>query len=440
MLTAEMEAFTIKCHQYWKTGRYGSLEIVFENEKHVPLSNYHPSKQDNLDNDPRSTPMPFAEHFAASAEKAAHTPMAGLIPRGGDHQDEITIRTFSLRETSPSCTDPPRTITQIQYTGWPDFGIPARPTDVLSLLNACTTIFDEANVQASQLQSLSDPVPKGRRNIIVHCSAGCGRTGIFCTVDTVIDMLKMQRRERTAAKRKTQYDNHMEERENLQTDGGDRDISMRDVSEEQHRFPLQRKGSSAINRVPSRRQTLSNELYQQQPPTTGLRRQGSKKQKVYNEKSDGYATIPKNPSDTPFLKKDSLRHTDTVNAKQDPRLNSLQTNFTTYAPDSHNNPEPRSPIFSPSNGPPVAHNANPHGSSSKSDTASWVFNDDFDLVAETVEEFRQQRPSMVQTLRQFVLCYDSILEWISLNPWPYDREKEGGDLKPNKTPLQEEKK
>lgn len=42
----------------------------------------------------------------------------------------------------------------------------------------------------------------------------------------------------------------------------------------------------------------------------------------------------------------------------------------------------------------------------------WLFKDDEDLVAKTVSDFRLQRLSMVQTLRQFVLCYETILEWI----------------------------
>lgn len=43
---------------------------------------------------------------------------------------------------------------------------------------------------------------------------------------------------------------------------------------------------------------------------------------------------------------------------------------------------------------------------------SWSLTDDVDLVAETVKDFRLQRLSMVQTLRQFVLCYESALEWV----------------------------
>lgn len=43
----------------------------------------------------------------------------------------------------------------------------------------------------------------------------------------------------------------------------------------------------------------------------------------------------------------------------------------------------------------------------------WVFDQDMDLVEKTVEDFRGQRLSMVQSLRQYVLCYETVLEWIA---------------------------
>ena len=43
---------------------------------------------------------------------------------------------------------------------------------------------------------------------------------------------------------------------------------------------------------------------------------------------------------------------------------------------------------------------------------SWVNNEETDLIAKTVEDFRLQRLSMVQSLRQFVLCYESVMEWL----------------------------
>lgn len=42
----------------------------------------------------------------------------------------------------------------------------------------------------------------------------------------------------------------------------------------------------------------------------------------------------------------------------------------------------------------------------------WTLRDDDDLIEKTVEDFRLQRLSMVQSLRQFVLCYESVLEWL----------------------------
>jgi protein-tyrosine phosphatase len=43
---------------------------------------------------------------------------------------------------------------------------------------------------------------------------------------------------------------------------------------------------------------------------------------------------------------------------------------------------------------------------------AWLQRDDADLIERTVEDFRLQRLSMVQSLRQFVLCYESIMEWL----------------------------
>ena len=41
-----------------------------------------------------------------------------------------------------------------------------------------------------------------------------------------------------------------------------------------------------------------------------------------------------------------------------------------------------------------------------------LMDEERDLVAETVGALRVQRMSMVQTLRQFVLCYEAVMEWL----------------------------
>lgn len=53
------------------------------------------------------------------------------------------------------------------------------------------------------------------------------------------------------------------------------------------------------------------------------------------------------------------------------------------------------------------------GSFDHREHGAWIGKEDVDLIEKTVEDFRLQRLSMVQSLRQFVLCYESVLEWLN---------------------------
>eukprot|EP00993_Chasmostoma_nieuportense_P002129 NODE_2954_length_1057_cov_30.332258_g2820_i0.p1 GENE.NODE_2954_length_1057_cov_30.332258_g2820_i0~~NODE_2954_length_1057_cov_30.332258_g2820_i0.p1 ORF type:complete len:328 (-),score=69.82 NODE_2954_length_1057_cov_30.332258_g2820_i0:74-1057(-) len=55
-----------------------------------------------------------------------------------------------------------RQVAQYHYTGWPDFGIPAHPNGVSALLKLCD---DHLAISTSP--------------ILLHCSAGVGRTGVL---------------------------------------------------------------------------------------------------------------------------------------------------------------------------------------------------------------------------------------------------------------------
>ncbi|OLL25868.1 Tyrosine-protein phosphatase non-receptor type 1 [Neolecta irregularis DAH-3] len=83
----------------------------------------------------------------------------------------IICRRFSLSHTDYPFTSI-REVTHLQYTEWPDFGVPVAPSSLLSLIH-------EANIASTTTSPM-----------LVHCSAGCGRTGAFCTVDTVLSMLR----------------------------------------------------------------------------------------------------------------------------------------------------------------------------------------------------------------------------------------------------------
>ena len=66
-----------------------------------------------------------------------------------------------------------RTVCQFHYGAWPDHGI---PTQVRPLLEMVRLIRD---CQASET------LP-----VLVHCSAGCGRTGTICAIDFIWGLLR----------------------------------------------------------------------------------------------------------------------------------------------------------------------------------------------------------------------------------------------------------
>lgn len=95
------------------------------------------------------------------------------------HMKETEFTDYTLREFEmTSETNPiPSTIYQFHYTGWPDHGVPKDPSPVLHILH---------EVNAKQ-QSIPMAGP-----IIVHCSAGIGRTGTFIVIDNLVKMIKEQ--------------------------------------------------------------------------------------------------------------------------------------------------------------------------------------------------------------------------------------------------------
>ncbi|XP_075229013.1 tyrosine-protein phosphatase non-receptor type 1-like isoform X2 [Lycorma delicatula] len=68
-----------------------------------------------------------------------------------------------------------REILHFHYTTWPDFGVPQSPTAFLYFL---------AEVRRSGALSPNVGPP------VVHCSAGIGRSGTFCLVDSCLVMIK----------------------------------------------------------------------------------------------------------------------------------------------------------------------------------------------------------------------------------------------------------
>lgn len=262
MLTAEKEGGQIKAHNYWETKHYGPLHLTFLSEHRASLE---PSKIHRHRDRP------------AVGRRRSTNPPPGRQPPPNEtdtispssEQAYVIVRRFMLSHAEEPFK-PIREITQLQYSNWPDFGAPAHPAHLLGLVEQC-----DAVVRVSNGGSPSTPVLPSVRPILVHCSAGCGRTGTFCTVDSVIDMMKRQRVECTRNYR--------------------------------HVSPMDIEGAKPAQ---------------------------------HRQSGD---------SMNPFFDAADLE---------------------------------------------------------------WLCRDDVDLIEKTVEDFRHQRLSMVQSLRQFVLCYESVLEWL----------------------------
>jgi protein tyrosine phosphatase len=259
MLTAESEGGQLKCHPYWSGRDFGPLRLKALSEKKVslePTTHRKTPLSKVAEQGRRATTCAFSE---VQAPKPA--PMATEPPH-------VIIRKFSLNHAAHPFV-PMREITQLHYSSWPDFGAPAQPSHLLALVEQCNAIQRASASSPDKAIKSDDPEDaEHARPVLVHCSAGCGRTGTFCTVDSVIDMLKRQR----------------------------------------------------------------NEQHSGVTPMEGM----------FNSSNGGdYLAHSKEPSD------------------------------------------------------------------------NWIFNEDCDLIEKVVEDFRGQRISMVQSLRQYVLCYETVLEWIA---------------------------
>lgn len=269
MLTAETEGGQRKCHPYWVSGDYGPFKLKALSERHQAIDKIKPERSFTSPqvSDPNRRPSINRRHTGSytSHQSSQHSNSHTSTPPFDPSTPHVIVRKLTLQHANHPF-EPIREITQIQYSSWPDFGAPAHPAQVLGLVEHCNTVI--RSYQASNLnQSTDEPATQGERPIVVHCSAGCGRTGTFCTIDSVVDMLKCQRQSR---------------------------------------------------------------------------------QKKHDENAMDVDTTQQN---------------------------------------------------------------------------AWTLSDDEDLIAKTVADFRLQRLSMVQTLRQFVLCYETVLEWIA-REMP-DRHKEG---------------
>lgn len=86
------------------------------------------------------------------------------------HKSSVPHKHFIVREFEVRLGDETRHLKQFAYTSWPDHGVPLTTAELLGFRNAVRT-----------------SCPDKSKPLLVHCSAGVGRTGTYIAIDRLVE-------------------------------------------------------------------------------------------------------------------------------------------------------------------------------------------------------------------------------------------------------------
>lgn len=237
MLTREIEGNTVKCGRYWAEGEYGPLRLKLLATDDTP-------ERERRRREKEMNGGFFSAHVSPQQKsKRKSTSTRQGRQDDSDSEREIVRRVFKLTHVGyPQAK--PRIITQLQYLDWPDFNVPDDPRGLLGLIReveeavarsheAGDRTWGEGPIHLGPWPSrLSLPTPSppkehaqpavpstivedvpmddnevdpmtgvarhviGNPPVLLHCSAGVGRTGGYIAVDAVLDGIRREVRKR----------------------------------------------------------------------------------------------------------------------------------------------------------------------------------------------------------------------------------------------------
>ncbi|KAF7367404.1 hypothetical protein MSAN_00803000 [Mycena sanguinolenta] len=234
MLTREVEGAQIKCGTYWRPGTYGPLRVELLGCAAEGCTGVCALCSAEAGAEPGGGGF----FSAAMGMQMQHTPKSpagsplGLT--GRPHQQPTTpqppqppgqLIKRTLRLTHAAYPEAgPRRIVQLHYLGWPDMNVPEDASGVLGLVKGKSgsggdemeVEKEEEDVDSSDGESGGDDsdsevdgatgvlrraLRAGNADapVLLHCSAGVGRTGGFIAVDAVLDAVRQEAREMYAA-------------------------------------------------------------------------------------------------------------------------------------------------------------------------------------------------------------------------------------------------
>ncbi|KAJ7785694.1 hypothetical protein B0H16DRAFT_1294690 [Mycena metata] len=197
MLTREVEGAMVKCGAYWRGGTYGPLRVELLGcaaEGCVGVCE-------------------VCDGAGVAAEGG--TSSGGGSGSGGPTTPAPQLIKRTLRLTHAAHPRaPPRRVVQLQYLGWPDMNVPEDARGVLGLVWEVGRCVEEVGAAAeagavssggsgsdSEVDATTGVLRRALRAgdaaapVLLHCSAGVGRTGGFIAVDAVLDAVRWEARE-----------------------------------------------------------------------------------------------------------------------------------------------------------------------------------------------------------------------------------------------------
>lgn len=183
MLTREYESGRVQSHNYWSEESYGTtvkLKTIEEVELNSKGEACTSSKKREKQDDGAAGGFFFS---STSAEEK-------------DPNEPVMVRRKLLLSIVGS-DEASKEVTHFQYIGWPDYSIPEDPEAILVFMDMVNQSQNDAHLA---LANSSDPGKYGDNKtsatgpLVLHCSAGVGRTGTYVVIDSVLDVLRKERR------------------------------------------------------------------------------------------------------------------------------------------------------------------------------------------------------------------------------------------------------